>query len=34
MVLDSEEYPRALKNYLCNGLTAFVEDKSSILKLR
>jgi len=34
MVLDSEEYPRALKNYLCNGLTAFVEDKSSMFKVK
>jgi hypothetical protein len=32
--LDSEEYPRALKDNPCNGLTAFVVDKSSMFKTK
>jgi hypothetical protein len=34
VVLDSEEYPSKLKENPCNGLTAFVEDKSSMFKVK
>ena len=32
--LDSDEYPKILKENICNGLTAFVEDKSSMFKVK